>query len=185
VSRAALLAAVGLVAACGGESRARRDGDEPLTARRLYPIAVGNAWSYDVESASPDAPTLLVNRVAALEGGRVTMETGQQPIVYELRGDGIYWPAKNGYLLRDPISEGASWELGSGSHVEIVSTSKTCRAAGETFRRCVEVLLTSDEQRVRTLYVPRVGPVAIEAELRLSDLAYAFRATLRGYVVEP
>ena len=103
---------------------------------------------------------------------------------YEIRRDGIYWPAKGGYLLRDPISEGAGWGMRSGSQVRIVSTSRTFRAAGQTFRGCVEVLLESEEQRVRTIYAPNVGPVFIEVELRMPDVDLTYRATLRGYIVE-
>ena len=182
--RSAILLATLLVAACSGEARSRRARAGSPTSKTLYPMKVGNAWSYDVESESPDAPTLLVNRVSAIEGRRVIMETGGEPIVYELRGNGIYWPAKGGYLLRDPISEGAGWAMRSGSRARIASLSKTFRAAGQVFQRCVEVLLESPEQRVRTLYSPDVGPVFIEAELHMEDFDYAFRATLRGYQVE-
>jgi len=172
------------VAACSGEAQTRRTRGGPITARALYPMKVGNAWSYDVESTLPDAPTLLVNRVSAIEGRRVTIETGGLPPVYELRPDGIYWPEKGGYLLKDPISEGAGWGMRSGSRSRITSLSKTFRAAGQVFRGCVEVLLESSEQRVRTLYARDVGPVFIEAELHMDDFDYTFRATLRGYQVE-
>lgn len=174
---------LGLVG-CSGEAQTRRTRGGPVTSKALYPMKVGNAWSYDVESESPDAPTLLVNRVSQIEGRRVIMETGGEPIVYEMRRDGIYWPAKGGYLLKDPISEGAAWGMRSGSRSRIASMSKTFRASGQVFQNCVEILLESSEQRVRTLYARDVGPVFIEAELHMEDFDYTFRATLRGYQVE-
>src|SRR5262245_58900766 len=86
-----------LVLGCGAAGQERRHDAGALTAERLYPLREGNAWSYDVESESDDAPTLLVNRIAEVRGRRVVVETGGAPIAYEVRRDGIYWPDKGGY----------------------------------------------------------------------------------------
>lgn len=183
MTRGAVLV-VAALAACGGEAQSRRGRAGPITAARLYPLAVGNAWSYDVDNPLPDGANLLVNRVAEREGRRVTVVTGQEPVVYEVRRDGIYWPAKGGYLLKDPISVGAGWGSRTGSHSRIVSVSRTVEAAGQTFHGCVEVILDGEDQRVKTLYAPDVGPVYTEWSLRLEGHELVFRGRLRGYQVE-
>jgi len=173
------------VAACGGEAQSRRRGGGRLTAARLYPLKAGNAWSYDVEIDVPGTPDLLTVRVAEVEGRRVVLlRDNADSVILEVRRDGLYWPGKGGYLIKDPIAEGAGWGLRSGSRSRVTSISKTVETAGETFRGCVEVVLESEEQRVRTVYAPDVGPVEIEEIVRIPDLSYHRTSKLRGYMVE-
>lgn len=177
-----------LLTACGGAQATPAGKPAPQTPRALYPMAVGNAWSYDVDTGDGES-VLAVFRVLALEGNIAEVEvTGVQDVQrYELRPKGIFRVAKGAFLLRAPIVVGATWSSGGGMTARVVATDRRISGSAGQFERCVEVLEqgAASGSRITTTYCPGVGPALVELVLDLPTRPVRVVSRLRGYRTEP
>lgn len=180
------LAAIALaVAACGPATpEAEEPGGDPLAPNRLYPLSEGHVWSYDIDTG-PGDPTLAITRVIAVVDRRVEVSSGGDPVVYELRDDGIFQPATGTWLLKAPIREGAEWPAGGGRTARVTSTSETIEVPAGRFDGCVRVEEGGGDsgKLVTTVYCPDVGPVYLEVQQQLVTTEAPVRAVSRmlGY----
>jgi hypothetical protein len=156
---------------------------EPLD---LYPLRVGHAWSYDVDTAEPTT-TLAITRVEAFDGRIAIVRNAHSLVRYEVSPDGIRLAASNAWLLRAPLEEGATWPAPGGRTAELVSRTAAVQTPAGEFEGCFEVLETGGklELEVRTVYCPDVGPVLVASTMRsgTSDRTLTVSARLRGYDV--
>jgi hypothetical protein len=170
-----------LLAGCGAAQQPARVPLE-VTPHSLYPLAAGNAWSYDVDTGRERV--LAVSRVERLEGGVASVRSGEQTLQYELRPDGVYRPARQGYLLRAPIAPAAEWDAGAGTIARIVAVDLVLQTPAGRFEQCVRVSEDgASGAHIETTYCPGVGPVIVMSELALSRETARVTARLRGYVV--
>lgn len=172
---------------CGGAAPAVRTQQGPPTPDQLYPLAEGNAWSYDVDTGDGDT-VLAVARVAAVRGRAVEVLSGGGEVLrYERRADGIYRPHRGGYLLKAPIAEGNQWDSGAGVTAKIVKIAPLTRTTAGDFEGCVEVAESgfASGQRVLTIYCPGVGPVLVVSEMDIRGRTLRVVARLRGYQTVP
>ena len=175
-----------LLAACGG-AQTPGGGDEPLTAARLYPLAEGNVWSYDVETGV-GPPVLAISRVIG-ERGEVfeVRNDGGDAIEYERRPEGLWRVESETWLLRGPIEVGTEWASANGRTARIRSVDERVEVAAGTFEGCVRVDEAGggDGRGIFTIYCPDVGPVVLETGLQaeLSGMRASVRAELRGYML--
>lgn len=155
-----------------------------LTVDRLYPLRPGSIWTYDVDTGE-GVPTLAITRVLSKQGDKVEVSSGSEPVIYEVRPDGLYRPDIASYVLHAPIEKGASWAGSNGASARITDTQKTVVAPAGDFQGCIEVLETggASQKRVRTVFCPDVGPVEIESSLQMSLTGNTAKVTakLRGY----
>ncbi len=181
----AAVAALCLVAACAGKSP-RPPSHTVIDPSDLYPLQAGNAWSYDVDTGEAST-TLAVTRVEAFDGRIAEVHTGQAIVRYEVLAEGIRVPPGDVWVVRAPLSEGATWPGRGGRTARLISLDTTVETDAGTFDQCVEVLETGGklELEVRTVYCPGVGPVLVGSTMRLnvSDRFVTVSAQLRGYNV--
>lgn len=180
-----LVALVLLFAACGPATpEAEEPAGDPLAPRRLYPLAEGYVWSYDIDTG-PGEPTLAITRVTAVIDARVEVSSGGDPIVYELRDEGIFQPATDTWLLKAPVREGAEWSAAGGRIARVTSTSETIEVPAGRFDGCVRVEEGGGDagKLVTTVYCPDVGPVYLEVQQQLVTTEAPVRAVSRmlGY----
>ena len=181
---AALLSLV----SCGGTTATRPTERGPLTARSLYPLGEGFAWSYDIDTGDADMH-LTISRVVSVRGDIVEVSNGVDdlPIRYELRRNGIFSLNSDVWLLRDPIRVGAEWESARGATARVTSIDRHVVTPAETFDHCVLVVESGGEfpRRIETTYCPGVGPVEIDVRAVMTLGRARAHARLRGYTVEP
>lgn len=176
-----VIAVVCFACACGA-SRPAGPAQVEVTPHTLYPLALGNAWSYDVNTG--DDSVLAVSRVVAEEGSTVQVQSGEATLRYEKRPDGVYRPAREGYLLQEPIRLGAEWDSGSGTRARVAAVDLALETPAGRFERCVRVQETATTgANIETTYCPGVGPVIVSSEMTLSRGTATVVARLRGYQV--
>jgi len=179
-------AATLITAACA--STVRPALPKAIEPSDLYPLATGNAWSYDVDTGEPST-TLAVTRVETFDGRVAEVRTAQTLLRYEVLPEGIRVPPRDEWVLRAPFEEGATWPGRGGRTARLVSMGLRVETRAGAFDGCVLVSETGGklELEVRTVYCPRVGPVSIESTMRsnVSDRAMTVSAKLRGYDVSP
>lgn len=156
--------------------------------RDLYPLVIGNAWSYEVDTGNATT-TLAITRVQSADGDNVEVRTGSSTIRYEVRAEGIRVPAEDVWLLRVPLRIGATWSARGGRTATLVSLDAVADTPAGAFRHCAEVLEQGGELdlEVRTTYCPGVGPVVVTSTMRsdVSERSLTVTAQLRGYEVSP
>jgi hypothetical protein len=181
--------ALGL-AACGGASpQAEEPSGDRLAPTNLYPLARGNVWSYDVQQRGRELPTLGITRVVSAEGQRYEVSSNRSdPVLYEVREQGIFRPRKDVWLLKAPIQEGARWPSSRGMSAHVASTRVSVSTPAGAFEQCVRI-----EERggkgllgIATVYCPGVGPVLVEWEQRSDGgrTVSKAEARLRGYQLQ-
>jgi len=158
--------------------------DAALTAARLYPLAAGSAWSYDVD-AGDGATVLATMRVTEAAGGRAAVQGGEGITRYEQRPDGLYRPDRDGYLLKEPLRAGATWPSGGGMTAAISTVSAALETPAGRFTGCVEVVERGAPTGavISTTYCPDVGPVQVISSLDLTTGTVRVVARLRGYQI--
>jgi hypothetical protein len=171
-----------MLAHCAASETATRPTE--LTARSLYPLAAGNAWSYDVDTGDGSA-ILAITRVTEVRGNVAEVVTGETPNRYQLRRDGIWRIERGAYLLRGPIAPGARWPSGGGLTATVARIGLRVDTPAGRFERCVEIREdgTLTGGTIHTTYCPEVGPVLVRTETQLSHATARIQARLRGYAV--
>lgn len=186
VSCLALFVALAL-ASCGGTGTgvAPPTGDL-LSPRRLYPLGLDYVWSYKIDTGT-NLDTLVVMRVVRAEGQHFELSPGGGGDVstYELRDEGLFRPGSGTWLLRAPITLGATWPSTSGMMATVTSvTARPSTGAGD-FHDCVEVTETGGEagRTTRTVYCTDIGPVLIDTSLEMAvrESSLHVIAKLQGY----
>jgi len=167
---AAVAASVALcTVACGGSGPgAAEPNEDPFDPLVLYPLALGNVWSYNIDTGT-DMATLAITRVIAVVGRRIEVSSGGDPAVYDLRPEGIYQPGTETWLLRRPIRAGAEWPSTGGRTARVASVSAAVETPAGAFTGCVRIEESGGEtgQTIRTVYCPNVGPVLVESVTQL------------------
>ena len=187
VSRERSVAALvlSLVAACAG-TRVPSATPVPLEPLDLYPLRAGHAWSYDVDTGEATT-TLAITRVEAFDGEVAVVRNADSLIRYQVGPEGIRFAGTDGWLIRAPLREGATWPAPGGRNAELVSMGATVATPAGEFERCVDVLEVGGELEleVRTVYCPAVGPVLVTSTMRsaTSERVLSVSARLRGYDV--
>jgi hypothetical protein len=168
---------------CGGAA-AQGGAASAITVERLYPLRPGSVWTYDVDTGE-GLPVLAITRVLSAADGKIEVSSGADGLHYEQRPEGLFRSDSGSFLLRGPISAGASWEGNQGARVEITRVDARASTPGGDFANCVETVESAGatEKRVRTVFCPDVGPVEIESSLHIQLTGKSTRviARLRGY----
>jgi hypothetical protein len=179
-----LASLVVLASACAGVQKAARPALE-VTPATLYPLAEGNAWSYDVETGDGDS-VLAVARVARKVGEIAEVVTGASDALrYEPKADGIARVGSDGYLLKAPLDKGASWASGAGRTALVSEVDVRFSSRAGSFDACVVIdeREAASGQRTFTTYCPGVGPVLVVSEMDVRGQTLRVVARLRGYDV--
>jgi len=170
VAKTSALLLAALAASCSHAPPARPGGPGGPSPADLFPLAVGNSWTY-------------VDRSPALaQGGRPPQRTVR---ILSRSADGFYRDSDRGELridgdcLRDrsrrllcaPVEAGRSWVSVTGvsatERYEVVATGERVQTPAGTFSGCVRVRAhvragREAENVLELTYAPGVGPVRIE-----------------------
>lgn len=178
--------AVATLCGCAGATTQLAPERAPWTAENLYPLAEGNAWSYDVDSGDGD-PVLAVSRVLTVTPTGVIIATGKEQVAYERRADGLFKPAKGAYLLKEPLAVGSRWSSGAGMSAAVVRDVASIETPAGQFSHCAEVeeLHGDTGNHILTTYCPDVGPVRVVSEMVVRGHTLRVTALLRGYATHP
>jgi hypothetical protein len=188
VSRLVLLASLVLaLASCGGAQTgpARPTGDVHAP-NRLYPLGLGYVWSYKIDTGT-NLDSLVVMRVMRADDGHfeVSPGGGGTPSIYERRPEGLFRPGSGTWLLRAPITLGATWPSTSGMTATVTSVTARASTGAGDFENCVEVSEAGGEagRLTRTVYCTDVGPVLIDTSLEMTvrETALHVIAKLQGF----
>jgi hypothetical protein len=153
---------VTLIAGGCATNRAAPDRPTGPPAVKLFPLAIGNRWTYRVQFMG--ASQLL--SVAIVSGGQGDFvdNRGQH---YLLDHAGLRDDKR--YLLRDPLQLGKRWSavvsLTDSENYEVVGVDETVEAPAGRFRGCVRVQGRSPGPQgvllAEQVYCPEVGLVRV------------------------
>jgi hypothetical protein len=178
--------ALALLILAGCASTPEPTKTEELTPARLFPLAPGSAWSYDVDTGDGNN-ALAITRVTENRGGIAAVQGGEGVTQYEQRPDGIFRTSLAGYLIKAPLRTGSSWPSGGGMQAEIARMGVAIDTPAGHFDGCVEVVERGAPSGalITTTYCPDVGPVLVVSSLELMTGGVQVVARLRGYQIGP
>ncbi len=187
-SFAALLALLSM--GCGASQTGPREDSDRLNPARLYPLHLDNVWSYDIDTGTGDPPVLGITRVVAARDPLFEVSANRSdPVVYEVRPEGIYKPGSGTWLLRAPIRVGSEWPTTSGMTARVESITESVETPAGNFENCVRVEESGGEvrRRIRTVYCTDVGPVLVRSAMQaqLTGMTANVTALLRGHSLAP
>ncbi len=173
--RAALTLVGALVAAsgpgCGGaRPAAPQAAPSDATASavsRLLPLPDGHVFAYATADEVTGTRGMFVTRVRRGPAGRVTLTTGARARSLVVRPDGVARDPGGAYLLRAPLTAGASWAGDDGARVTVRDADARVTVPAGSFVGCV---VTVEERggdaprRTTTTFCPDVGIAALEVE---------------------
>lgn len=148
----ACAAAAALALALAGCAHAPAQGSaEGRVARDYYPLAVGNAWTYQAQMLG-DQRTMTVEILRQRDG---FFEDNHEARLTE-DGDGLRDDRR--YLLKNPLRTGAEWDnvvsVSAREHYRISEADAPCEVPAGSFQHCVTV-----ESRTRTQAVTLVNEI--------------------------
>ncbi len=185
-SAALVLLVVGAVA-CGGAQHGAGAAEDPLAPAKLFPLAQGDVWSYDVTQEGDTTPTLQINRVVSHHGNRYALASWSgSSVTYEVRPDGIWRSDTGTWLLRAPIHMGAHWPSVHGKSARVTAVGVHMETMEGGLNHCIQVEESGGESRLRTatVYCAGVGMVYMEAEIASSTgQPTRVEAKLRGHLL--
>ncbi|MHB1844235.1 MAG: hypothetical protein ACYCWW_05290 [Deltaproteobacteria bacterium] len=180
--------------ACASTAQTVRAAAGPSPAA-LFPLAVGNRWSYQVEFLGA-RQTLSVSIVSG-QGGVFVDSRGQR---YSVDSRGVRDEQR--YLLREPLEPGRSWQsivsLQSTERYRVVAVGETTDVPAGRFEGCVRIegriegggaapsgKGASKAQLAEQTYCPGVGLVKVTTyeELQGQRGAPQWREELAAYRV--
>jgi hypothetical protein len=189
--RSALALAL-LSAACAHAPAPGAGPAGPAGVADLFPLAVGNEWTWEDRSpalpagAAPERTVRIVERTA--DGFFRDSERG------ELKVAGGCLQDRLRQLLCGPLVAGTTWRsvvsASSTEQYEIAAAGETVEVPAGTFAGCVRVRALNRAGPGADLvneitYAPGVGPVRIETfAVRAGQVAPQLRAVLKRYRLE-
>lgn len=182
--RFAVCSLLGLLAcACGAAQRPETQVD--LSPASLYPLGAAHAWSYDVDTGDGE-PVLAVVRVTAVAGEVFQLENGSpDPLRYRRAADGISHAERSGFLLKAPITQGATWPSGPHTDASVQRMHERITTPAGAFDECVTVFESNRDngQHIETTYCPGIGPTLVASEMEVRGQIMKVTAKLRGYAL--
>ncbi len=167
------LFAVGMLLCAGcahGPSHSERE-DAAFAIAELYPLAVGNRWTYDVEFLGKKHQS-VVEIVGTDKGYYLHRRTPgeEQGGEDKLMVDGFGLRDEKRYLLRDPLEPGKGWtnvvSPSSVEHYTVLDAGNPCEVPAGKFEGCVRVEARNRVSQEATLvnemtFAPKVGIVRV------------------------
>ncbi len=139
---------------------------EALRARDLYPLRIGNQWTYERRGAGvSEVRTISI----VSENDSFFTDTGGGQFRQDARG----FRDPQRYLIENPVRKNHSWfavnSVHSTERFEISEVGKPCTVKAGTFGRCVTVRATNqvDEDRsivIESTYAEGIGLVSLHTE---------------------
>jgi hypothetical protein len=179
------LLASALLSGCGAAVTTHVSTPRDLSLASLYPLHVGCAWSYDVDSGDGQ-PVLATARVLSVQGDAVDVKMGQALRRYLVQPGGIARVGQEGFLLTSPLQAAGSWTSAPDTQARVAVAHERLTTPAGTFEDCVVVQEdnASSGQSVATTYCPGVGPARVVSQMRVRGQTLRVTALLRGFTAE-
>ena len=160
---------------------------DALSIESLFPLAEGNAWSYDVadlsESGAIEGGALHLVRVESVEGERVELLMNGTTVTYERRPEGLFDVVNDTWVLKQPLAEGTTWPARSGRTAAIMSTAESVVTPAGEFSGCLHIREVSSDQsaQIDNYFCPEIGLTVARSAMRagLSGQEVVIEAKLR------
>jgi hypothetical protein len=139
---------------------------DALRAKDLYPLRVGNKWTYEIRSAGQKA-VRTVELVGEKDGFFLSNPPGK------LRHDSTGLRDDDRYLIQNPVEAGRTWmsvvSVQSTEQFQTTEAGHPCTVQAGTFGRCATVRATNAIDSARSIviestYAEGVGLVALHIE---------------------
>lgn len=174
------LAACGAAGSGAGAGSGAKATPAVSNVERFMPLQTNtvSAFETEIEGASHG---VLMMRIERPTPSTAVLTVGGKGQRLEIVPEGIRLAA-GGWLLKAPLSEGASFK-GQFGTVVVSATDKSVQVPAGSFSGCVETIEESVavRKRVTTVFCPDVGIVVLEAEGSLGDDYGRERAVLRSH----
>lgn len=160
--------AAGAGCATGGAGEVKHVPRTGLKAADYYPLTVGWKWAYDLEKDGDKI--LAVYSVLERAPTEALVMAGTERLTYAVTPEGIAQSESAGvgdYVLKNPVTAGASWPVADGN-AKVISTTEEVTVDAGHFYDCVVVEVTrTDPVRIaRTTFAPDIGPVLLEYQVQ-------------------
>jgi hypothetical protein len=150
---------------------------------RYMPLEDGTVFSYDTHSERDNARGILIVQISRPRPGRVDLRMGSRTERLQFVPDGIAY-VEGGYLLKAPLSKGATWHSRSGV-VRVENTDEIADVPAGKFPGCLRTVEESRDtalaRTVSQVYCPHVGLVSVEVEGMTVDGPNKETAVLRSF----
>ncbi len=149
-----------------GCAHGRGDSVDRYTPGDFYPLAVGNSWTFSVNTLGQTSETTVT--LVAKDGEFFKDSTGQRLML-----DGSGLRDERRYLLQRPLVKGTHWKsvvsVSSVESYEIVDTDQKVTTPAGSFDGCIVVRSTNPQNKDvslinETTFAPGVGIVRIETQ---------------------
>lgn len=175
--------------ACGGETPPAR-GPEAAAhgmsgvssgteVERFFPLVDGNVYHYATESDAGQ-PGLLVVWVFRNDAGRGELRYARGSRRFEYAADGVRVAGGGAYVLKLPLTMGASWPGEHGGTTRVIAVDAVAAVPAGQFTGCVQTLEErrgDQPARWATTFCPDTGIVLLE----VASGANLERAELKSY----
>jgi len=132
----------------------------------LLPLPDGYVIRFRVWLAGATSPEQVIFRVERTGSSHVLLRTGNSVQRLELVSDGVRL-VTGGYLLREPLEEGAEW-TGPAGPVRVTAVNQTLDVSAGHFSGCLETTEVkghgAEQRAIVTSYCPGVGITTIRVE---------------------
>ena len=176
---AALLLAAGVLSGCGNApppaaespwllpSEGAKDVASGSPVEPFFPLVDGMIYTYKTQNEVGEEG-ILIARVLRVDATHGKLTYGRGSKSFELRRDGVVLKTPDGdaYLLKAPLTEGASWRGEHGGKVTVLKANVSIDVIAGHYDGCVQTMeerLGDRPVRFATTYCPGVGVVNMEA----------------------
>ena len=143
------------------------DTSLPAEAARWFPLEDDVVLAFDTEDLVAKTRGVFMLRVRRVGGGRIELAGPKRTERLTLSTAGIMREAEGSYLLKLPITPGATWPAGPNASLGMGRTNLSVKVKAGEFDGCVETV----ERRagavsgtLTTTFCPNVGIVRIETK---------------------
>jgi hypothetical protein len=172
--------------ACGGEGTPPPQAPKPSAPQvteieRYLPLINDTVFAYDTRQENTGEKGALMMHVRRRRPDLVELEVAGHVQRLDLVPDGVR-VASGGWLLKEPLREGARFKGDSGE-VTVTSVGKSTDVPAGHFDDCVETTEVSvaGQKKVTTLYCRDVGIVRLDVEGEIGEDYVRESAVLRSH----
>ena len=167
----------------GATDHAKKEFASGTALERYFPLVDGMIYHYVTENEVGEQGLLVARAGRTSEaGGQLRFPTGSKRFEYVADGITVLAEGSPAYVLKLPLTAGATWRGEHGGTTKILSVAASADVPSGHFDGCVQTLeerLGDHPVKYATTFCPGVGVILLEA----ASGASLERAALKSYAV--